>query len=206
MLQAQAELLTLRATARPETRALLADVSRVSLAAESYAVMADTLPEELSAEITRQREGLVRDLETAKDPLLEILDSTRATLEATRETSLALAEALRAFDTMMERFEGPDEPPPPVDKPPGKPFDIAEYGIAAEKIGVAAHELTAAIATLDGTIPALENTLSSAALRAQDTVDRVYRRALQLLIAALVGGLLVWLAATWVRGRRALAR
>ena len=60
--------------------------------------------------------------------------------------------------------------------------------------------------TLDGTIPALENTLSSAALRAQDTVDRAYRRALQLLIAALVGGLLVWLAATWVRGRRALAR
>jgi hypothetical protein len=48
--------------------------------------------------------------------------------------------------------------------------------------------------------------LSSAALRAQDTVDRAYRRALQLLIAALVGGLLVWLAATWVRGRRALAR
>ena len=168
---------------------------------------ADTLPAELSAEITRQREGLVRDLETAQDPVLAILDSARTTLEATQATSLALAEALRAFDTMMERFEGPEGPPPAVDKPPGKPFDIVEYGAAAEKIGVAAHELTAAIATLDGTIPALEDTLSSAALRAQDTVDRAYRRALQLLIVALGGSLIVWLAATWVRDRRrAIAR
>ncbi len=202
LLEAQAELLALRASSSSEARSLLDDAERVSRAAESFAGTADTLPEDLGAELTRQREGLVRDLETAKDPALELLGSTRTTLEAARETSIALADAVRAFDTLMGRFERPEEPPPAVEEPPGKPFDIAEYGAAAEKIGAAAHELTAAIATLDGSLPALEGTLSTAALRAQDTLDRAYRRALQLLIVALGGGLLVWLAATWVRDRR----
>lgn len=202
LLEAQAQLLALRATTRPESRGFLEDLQRVSLAAESIAGTAGTLPAEVSAELTAQREGLVRDLETAKDPALELLESARATLESTRETSLALAEALRAFDTMMARFDRPDEAPRPADEPPGKPFDITEYGTTAEKIGQAAHELTAAIATLDDSLPALEGTIDSAALRAQATVDRAYRRALQLLVVALVGGLAVWLAAGWVRDRR----
>jgi hypothetical protein len=202
LLEAQAELLALRATTRPESRGFLEGFERVSLAAESIAGTAGTLPGEISAELTRQREGLVRDLETAKDPALELLESARTTLEATRETSLALTEALRAFDTMMARFDRPDEPEPVEEEPSGRPFDITEYGDTAEKIGVAAHELTAAIATLDGTIPKLESTLDSAALRAQATVDRAYRRALQLLIVALLGSLAVWLAAGWVRDRR----
>ncbi len=207
LLEAQAELLTLRASKSSEGRSLLEDAERLSRAAESFAGTADVLPEELGAELTRQREGLVRDLETAKDPALELLGSTRTTLEALRETSLALVDALHAFDALMERFERPEAPPPVVEEPPGKPFDIAEYGLAAEKIGIAAHELTAAIATLDGSLPALEGTLSTAASRAQDTLDHAYRRALQLLILALGGGLLVWLAATWIRDRRrALAR
>jgi hypothetical protein len=202
LLEAQAELLALRATTRPESRGLLEDFERVSLAAESLAGTAGTLPAEVSAELTRQREGLVRDLETAVDPALELLGGARATLEATRETSLALTEALRAFDTMMARFDRPDEPPAAVEEPRGRPFDITEYGDTAEKIGLAAHELSAAIATLDGTIPKLESTLDSAALRAQATVDQAYRRALQLLVVALLGSLAVWLAAGWVRDRR----
>ena len=200
LLEMQAELMTLRAARTDEVRSVLADSERFSRAAESLASTAETLP----GVITAQREGLVQDLETVREPTQEILGSARATLEAARETSLALTDTLRALDAFVGRFDEAEEPVEPAvpELPEEKGFDIAEYGTAAEKIGVAARELTAAIAALDGSLPALEQTISSATREAQQTLDHAYRRALQILAFALAGGLLVWLAAGWISGRR----
>lgn len=213
LVEAQVELLSLRLAHMPEVRSVLDDSQRFSTAATSLAATAETLPRTVGEELTAQRAGLVADLDAAREPAVEILDAARSTLEAARETSLALAEATRALDAFVGRFQDAGEPVPAAEPapgeapPPGKPFDIADYGLAAEKIGVAARELTAAITALDGSLPALERTLGAAVADAQATVDLGYRRALQLLLVALAGALAVWTIGAWISGRRAkLAR
>ena len=201
LLEMQTELMSLRAARTDEVRGVLADSERFSRAAESLASTAATLPDTLTA----QREGLVQDIEAMSEPTQEILGSARVTLEAARETSVALTDTLRALDAFVGRFDKGEEPvpvEPAPDQAAEKGFDIAEYGNAAEKIGVAARELTAAITALDGSLPALEQTISSATREAQQTLDHAYRRALQILAFALAGGLFVWLAAGWISARR----
>ncbi|HEX6884257.1 MAG TPA: hypothetical protein VF530_12840, partial [Planctomycetota bacterium] len=101
ILSARVELLTLRASQSSESQGVLASVERVSLAAESLAATAATLPAsvaaereaaltQLSAELTAQREGLVADLESARAPLVELLGETRGTAESGR----AMADSL----------------------------------------------------------------------------------------------------------------
>lgn len=221
LLDARVELMVLRTSRSPEVQGSLANLDRVSGAAASFAATAEALPAALSAErqaavsqiaaeLTAQREGLVRDLETAQAPLAALLESTRATAEAGREMSAALTEMLRAADTLVARFTEKEEEPPavpvappsePSAEPAGRPFDITEYTAAADGIGRAAHELRDAIATLDRSMPQLERVIDGAAARVDQSVDHTFRRALELLAAALLGGAIAVLAVRFLTRR-----
>ncbi|HEX6885209.1 MAG TPA: hypothetical protein VF530_17680, partial [Planctomycetota bacterium] len=153
-----------------------------------------------SAELTAQREGLVADLESARAPLVELLGETRGTAESGRAMADSLTGTLTALDAFVGRFDDPVEEagqppataaaPATAEEPAGKPFDIAEYGLAAERIGVAAGELEQTIATLDRSLPEVQRVLDEAAGRAERAVDHAWTRALQLVGLAL-GGIFV---------------
>lgn len=214
VLSARVELLVLRSVQTPAVLGTLGGLQRISEASASLAATAAALPADFSAEreaavaqisreLTAQREGLVRDLQTAQQPLSELLDGTRRTAEASRAMSDSLAEALRVLDGFVGRFDKGDEDvehaqpstaPAPTGaastaaaEPAKKPFDIAEYGVAAERIGVAARELGETIATLDKSLPEVQRVLAEVAARGDSTVDHAFARALQLLAAALGG-------------------
>jgi hypothetical protein len=91
LLTARVELLVLRATQASEMRETLASWARVSEAAASLVKTAEGLPAAVSAEreaavvqvaaeLTAQREGLVRDLEAARGPLAELVGAVLAVL------------------------------------------------------------------------------------------------------------------------------
>lgn len=243
LVSARVELLVLRSTRTPEVLETLASVQRVSEAVASLATTAAALPAnfiaereaalaQISAELTAQRAGLVRDLETAQQPVLEILEGTRKTAESSRAMGDSLAETLRVLDAFVGRFAGDDEQPGAAaasgapgeesaqpglspttgapseasTEPAGKPFDISEYGLAAERIGVAARELGATIETLDRSLPELQRVLDEAAARGERGVDHAFARALQLLAAALVGAALVTLLVRWISRRWLVTR
>ena len=222
LLSGRVELLVQRTGQSPDVHGALASVERVSQAAASLAATAEALPAKFSAEreaalaqisteLTAQRTGLVRDLETASAPLTGLLADTRSTAEATRQLSDSLAETLRVLDTFVGRFvkeEGPDSQPAPVaaapsedDGPPKKPFDITEYGDAAERIGVAVRELGTTVATLDRSLPEVQRILDEAVARGERSIDHVFERALQLLVAALAGSGVTVVLVRWVTGR-----
>jgi len=212
LLSARVELLVLRASHSPEAQGTLASVERVSQAAASLAATAAALPAsvaaereaalaQLSAELTAQRAGLVADLETARAPLVEILTETQGTAEAGRAMADSLTGTLTALDAFVGRFDDGDEPPaapevaPEADQevapaPASKPFDVAEYGLAAERIGVAAHELEQTIATLERSLPEVQRVLDETTARAARAIDHAWKRALQLVGFAL-GGLVL---------------
>lgn len=215
IVSARVEILVQRSGQSAEVSGALASVERVSLAAASLAATAEALPAsfatereaalaQISAELTAQRAGLVADLETARAPLAELLEETRGTAEAGRDMSDSLAEALRVLDAFVGRFmEDGGEPAgatalaePPAGasaEPAGRPFDITDYGTAAERIGVAARELGTTIATLDRSLPEVQRVLEEAAARADRSVDHAFARALQFLGVALAGAVLALL-------------
>src|SRR5204862_5612837 len=93
LLTQEAELVTLRTARLPEVQNTTKSVERVSIAAEKLAESAATLPEDvraerektlqqLSGELSKQREGLVADLERARQPLEQLLEQSRATLDS----------------------------------------------------------------------------------------------------------------------------
>lgn len=200
----RAELGMLRAAQASQTRGLLEGWERVTRSAETLAEISRALPAELSAELERQRQGLVADLEHAHAPVAQILGETRTTAEATRALSESLRETLVALGTFLDRFKkDPNAPPEPETEPAGRPFDITEYGEAAERIGGAVRELNATLATLDKSLPEVQRVLGEAAARGEQAVDHAYRRGLQLLVVALVGGAAAVVAVRWLTRRKA---
>ena len=212
LIGAEVEFRTLRARQSQEVRQLLADTERITTTLEGVAATAASLPEALSrereaalkqvgAELTAQRAGLLQDVEQARAPLESLLRETQATLVAGRGLSAELTGTLQAFDTMMERFETPAgeaETPAPAapsePEVPTKPFDIVEYGDAAERIGHAVGELHALVSELDQRLPEAQRLLDEAAARGQATVDHAMLRLIEVGLALIAAaGVTAWL-------------
>jgi len=216
LLAAQVELLMLRISEQPAVKTVLEQSERLSKASESVAATAAALPEvlrtereaalrQIADELTAQREGLVADLEKAREPLQALLTESRGTLEAGRDASRAIDELVKSLDAFIGQFKKPEPEPgspeaavgsaaPPTDsavadadQPPKRPFDIRDYGEAAAQIGVAAQNLEKTIATLDSSLPQVQRVLDEAATRGERTVDHAFRLALWLLGIAIVG-------------------
>jgi len=211
LLTAQVELTGLRSTQSPAIKGALSDWERLSAASASFAATAEGLPATLSAEreallaqlgseITAQREGLLRDLETAREPLNEILSQTQGTAVAGREMSDSTKAAFeagtvlsRAIDEMVASLRNGGGPPDPS-RPPGRRFDITEYTAAADSLAKGAQSLTETSATLDRSLPQLQALVREAIAQSDRAVDRAFRRALQLLVIGLLGAAIVALA------------
>jgi hypothetical protein len=205
LLAAQVELTGLRSARSPEIQGALDGWERFSAASASLAATAEALPvtlatereallAQLAREVTAQREGLLRDLESAEGPLNEILRQTQGTAAAGREMSVALTAALEAGLELSRAIEALRQPGGAGDggtgeaRPPGRPFDITEYTAAAESLARSAQALTETISSLDRSLPQLQLAVNEALAHGDRTVDHAFWRALQLLLAALVGG------------------
>lgn len=212
LVEDQLEQLVLRLRSQPEVVQVLQDVERTSLSLQDVSGTVARLPEELSAEreaavrqisdeLTAQRAGLVQDLETARGTLVELLEESRATFAAGATMSTEVAGAVRALDGFVGRFDEEEAPasaapggPAAPSEPPGKPFDITEYGAAAERLGTAAGELRALVNDLDANLPRLDRMVEVTAERGEQAIDHAFRRGLILgltLIAAAAGATLL---------------
>ncbi len=192
LVSAQIQLDVLQARRSAEVQGVLGDLARVTRTLEEFGAFTAALPEhfrvereaavrQVSEELTSQRAGLVQDLETAQAPLTTMLAESRQTLVAAEHMSVELAEAVRALDSFVGRFDKEPEPesaPPPEPEEPSKPFDITEYGASAERIGTAARELTALIAEVDASLPEVERLVDVTARRGEQGVDRLLRNGL----------------------------
>ena len=217
LIGAEIEVRMLSARGSKEVLQVLDDTERITATLESVAATAAALPgalstereaalKQVSQELTAQREGLVADLEKSHETLGVLLRDTQGTLEAGKGMSVELTAALKALDAFVGRFdkpEDPDAPPPAEPQPPGKPFDIAEYGAAAERIGNAVKELNALVSELDTRLPEAQRLLDVAAQRGERSVDHVMNRVLVVglaLIAAALAG--VWALRRFAPARR----
>ncbi len=215
LLAARVELLTLTTLREPQVDSTVESVDRVSRAADSLAATAEKLPAQVSAEreaaivqlsaaIDAQRAGLLKDLESSRAPLGEVLGNAQRALDSGTALSQSLTETVKVLDAFLAREAAESAAEDAVQKPPSepaRPFDVTEYGAAAERFTVLARELQATIYAIDTQLPAVERVVDAAASKGEQTIDHAFVRALEWLLAALVGGSLAVLAVRRVSSR-----
>ncbi len=195
LLTQEVELMSMRTAKMPEVKEALANVERFSLAAQQFSTAVEALPDtlrteresavdQISSELSAQREGIVSDLERARAPLQALLGDGRDVLESGTRMSESVAGAIGTLDAFISRHSHSPSDAPSEAAPAGKPFDVADYAAAASRIADASEKITAAIATADQSLPRVQRVLDEAEVRANATIDRAYRRALTLLLCA----------------------
>ncbi len=144
MLEAQSAVFDLMR--QPEFTGLFESTSRLTLAADRFAVVAETLPEQqfaainqlmdrvdeqrvaalgqFSAELTQQREAFLGDLLAEEKRVLGILAELRATIEAGVELAASINSTVVTVDALAAKLDigGGGEPAEPA-----KPFNIDDY-------------------------------------------------------------------------------
>ena len=202
LLGAEVDLRMLEARETPEMRQVLENVDTLSNSVASFAETAASLPDEfrtarqelldqVSSELTAQREGLVSNLAEAREPLDTLLARSEATLDAATQASTSVTGTVEAIGRIFMRADEEPEEPPPEPSAPSKPFDVTEYGAAAESVGAAAERLAIVVQecdtllrTLDQELPAVQRVLGEAAAHGRAGIDR-------LLVGVLLVGLVL---------------
>jgi hypothetical protein len=196
IISAQAELLGLRFASMPQVADALEKGDRVSEAAASLARTAAGLPEalrnerknaveQISDELTKQRQGLVRDLESVEAPAERMLGEFRTTADSTKEMSGAVQGAVQSLDAFVARVQEPSKNPGEPESP-SRPFDVREYGDAAAKIGGAAAEIGGVLQHLDASQRDVAPLLDQASTRLDRSIARASVFALGVGLALIV--------------------
>jgi hypothetical protein len=170
----------------PESQRLQANATSLTDSAARFAALAEALP----ATIASEREALIEQvnqmLVAQAGALRPLLAEMRGTLEAGSDTAKQVDAATRSLDALIARLaRKPGEPP-------GKPFDVTEYGKAASDIGRAANELRVLLDATGSAAPKLGQALGAGASQGRELVDYFFVR-VAWLIALLCAGLLATL-------------
>jgi hypothetical protein len=197
LLEMQTRLLGLQLAAQPAPAQVLADVSRVSLAAESVARTAEGLP----ALVDREREAAIRQfldaLSSQEARARKLLVEMRRTLDAGTGAAKAVHGALGSLDAILATTS---EPGPPG-TPPSRPFDVTEYTRALEQLGRSATELEALLRTVNQDAPRVAALIGDAGREVSDRgralVDYAFGRALTLVLVAVLSTLAAALLYRW---------
>jgi hypothetical protein len=215
LLSFQVELLSLKTMSMPEIQTAIEGGQRVSLAAASIAETAAKLPEsvraereaavkQISDELTLQRQGIVADIAKAEEPASKMLVEARATMESGAKMSTALEGAIKSLDAFLaglrEASNSPEEPPPAPGEP-SKPFDVSEYGVAAERVEGAARELHGLVATLDQSMPQVRKVVGEAVEGSDRAIDHAFVRGIQLGGLLIAGVAIAVLLVRWISAR-----
>lgn len=148
LLRWQTELLSLNAVAMPEVQQLVTNSSQLTVSVERFAQVAEQLPMQLS----KEREEILKALESQEKQLTPLVNEVRQTLTAGSQMSTSLNTTITTFDGLMKRF-GVGEPsqagPPDTNS---EPFRVQDYGETAVQLEAAARQLTELLETFNQTL------------------------------------------------------
>jgi hypothetical protein len=186
LMDMQIQRLTYEFTAMPETRQLLADVNRVSLATGEAGKLAGDLPSVIARERQAAIAQFVDALNAQESQLRALTVELRDALEAGTATSDSLNTTIRSFDSLMARFDKPKAAPANPGAP-GRPFDITEYSTAMRELAVTARELEALLRSIDAGTPGFATLTERATEDVNRVIDHLFWRLVILGIILIVG-------------------
>jgi hypothetical protein len=194
LLDMQVEMLTYQFAVMPETKAVLADVNRVSLVGSASDRLVRTLPDVLDT----QREALVKDLmrtlNTQSASVGTLAVQLRATLQAGTDTANAVHGALDTAQKITSQFAATPGAPPPPPEQQGPPFDIRQYTAMLAQATLTAREINTLAQSADSMLPIVRSATQDAAARMVAVENHLFMLLVLLVFAAAAATLLAALA------------
>jgi len=181
LLDMEIERLVYQLAAMPEAERTLANIDRLSLAAEAMGQLSARAPEIIASE----RHAIITELASAlhaeQDRLQPLLVSVRDVLNAGTQTSQSVTGTVSALDAFVARFQ-PDEPASANASTPKRPFDITEYAATARDLAAAAERVQALLAQLNTSSKDVERVTRAATQEVNGIIDHVFKLALVLIL------------------------
>jgi hypothetical protein len=193
----QAELLALQVSQQPESQQILADASRASRSMESIAKTAEVLPDlvetqrkaaidQLFAGVAAERAAILAELESKEATIQTLLGQLRETMSAGGAMGDSLTATIKSLDAFVHYVSPPPSANAPA-VPPGKPFNIVDYGNAAGQVGSMARDLNTLLRSADQAAPAIARIGQQTGEDLKRVVDHAFWRGLILILTLLVG-------------------
>jgi hypothetical protein len=195
LLRWQTELLSVNALELPAVRQLVTNSTQIAASVERFAAVAEKLPGQLG----REREEILKALESQEKHLTPLVNEVRQTLATGSHMATSLNTTLVTFDALMKRFgvgETNTASPPATN---AEPFRIRDYGQTAAQLEATARQLTELLVTLDRMIGSTNLTQLSAQVGpvvqqvqagGKEIVNYAFWMGLLLVAFALVAGLI----------------
>jgi hypothetical protein len=199
LLDMQIERMAYAFAVMPESKALLADLERVSRLGTAAEQLVSTLPQTLATERQALIAQLMGEIESRRAAVAEITGELRSTLEAGTDTANALRATLESLERISARFAA--KPGDAAAREKGPPFDIREYTTMLRQLAESTRELNALAARVDGTIPLVHQATDDVALRMERLTNRLFWR-----LVFLVAGSIVLITAAAITYRAVVAR
>jgi hypothetical protein len=182
LLDMEIERLVYQLAAMPEAERTLANIDRLSLAAEAMGQLSARAPEIIASERHAIIAELTSTLRAGQDRLQPLLVSVRDVLNAGTQTSQSVTGTVTALDAFVARFQ-PAEPAPANASSPKRPFDITEYAATARDLAAAAERVQALLVQLNTSSKDVERVTRAATQEVNGIIDHVFRLALLLILA-----------------------
>jgi len=182
----EAQRLVFGLAVMPESKDLLNNVGRITVAAQQASNLAATLPDVLAKERAATIEQLTGLLDSRQTQLQRLIVELRSTLEAGTATSDSLKGTIASLDVLMARFQRPDSSAASA----RQPFDITQYTETARQLGATAQQLQELLNQVDTNVPALTQLSDRASDRVESLVDHTFWRLVQLVLVLIVASLL----------------
>jgi hypothetical protein len=194
LLDMQVELLTYQFAVMPETKAVLADVNRVSLIGSAADRLVRTLPEMLDTQREALLKDLMRTLNTQSAGVETLAVQLRATLQAGTDTANAVRGALDTAQKITSQFApNPGAPPPPPSQQ-GPPFDPRQYTALLAQATLTAREINTLAQSGDSMLPIVRSATQDAAAHIVAVENHLFMLLVLLVFAAAAAALLAALA------------
>lgn len=182
LLDMEVERLVYQLAAMPEAERTLANIDRLSRAAEAMGQLSARAPEIIASERQAIISQLTSALHTEQDRLQPLLVSLRDVLDAGTQTSQSVTGTVTALDAFVARLQ-PDEPQPASAATPKRPFDITEYAATARDLASAAERVQALLAQLNESSKGVESVTRAATQEVSGIIDHAFKLALVLILA-----------------------
>lgn len=194
ILRWQVELLSINIVEIPTVRQLVTNTTQLTTSIERFVTVAEKLPQRVGIE----RKEILQALQSQEKELTTLAAQVREAITGGTEMSTSLNTTLKTFDALMKRFGVGETNHASAAKTNSEPFRIRDYTETAVQLEATARQLTELLRSLDRTIGAtnlaqLSTQVGSVVQQAQiggrEIVDYAFRKAILLVAALLVAGL-----------------
>ena len=202
----QAEFLALQLADQPAPKQVLTNVDQLTASLQVFAKTAGQLPQlvdqqreaaiqQIFAGVANERSNILASLASEEKKTRELLVEARGTLNAANQMATSANAAIQSLESFMRYVSPPKtnatSEPANNDR---RPFDVLDYGKAADHIGGMAREINALLTSVNQSMPQATQLGQQATANVERVVHRGFWLALVLIVALLVGAVLAGLA------------